>query len=77
MRWADDRRREIKIQRYARFLMTISNTLNTTALPAMSPKPANRPAATVNPLGTAPAQTGTPQPSPPAGLVGQHINTTA
>ncbi len=59
--------------------MTISNTLTSTALPAMTSKPTTRPAAPGNPSGTAlPKETVTPaQPSLPSGLVGHNVNTTA
>jgi hypothetical protein len=78
MRGADSMRREIKIQRHARFLMTVSNTLTSTALPALSSKPTTRPAAPLNPPGTAQKETVTPaQPSLPSGLVGHNVNTTA
>jgi hypothetical protein len=57
--------------------MTISNTLNSTALPATATKPATRPSA--NPLSTMqPNQPATQtQPSLPSGLVGHNVNTTA
>ncbi|CAD6557869.1 hypothetical protein LMG28140_06257 [Paraburkholderia metrosideri] len=58
--------------------MTISSTLNSTALPSMAPKPTTRPAASNNPVATTPGQTATPaQPSLPTGLVGHNVNTTA
>ncbi len=59
--------------------MTISNTLNSTALPSLASKPTTRPAAAGNPLATAqPKETATPaQPSLPTGLVGHNVNTTA
>lgn len=55
--------------------MTISNTLTSTALPGLTPKPAAKPAAPSNPLATTPKATATP--SLPTGLVGHNVNTTA
>lgn len=60
--------------------MTIHSNLNSTSFPSVAPTSAREKPATVNNAGASaqPQASATrPQPSPPTGLVGRTVNTTA